>query len=90
MVRCHGLGLELQLGPHMSFISALLGGTRPLRPCGPCHIAQEWVLLLRSVDGLPGRKMWSVAGSANCSLWVGGSGVQGGPLGRQGVIIFRP
>lgn len=30
--------------------------------------------LLKSVDGLPGRKMWCAAGTASCSLWVGGWG----------------
>ena len=49
------------------------------------HCAR-WVPLLRSVDGLPGRKMWSAMGPASCSLWAGGSGVEG----RQGVVIFRP
>lgn len=45
---------------------------------------------LRSVDGLLGRKMWSmwsIAGSASCSL---GAVVEGGLLDRQGVVIFKP
>lgn len=45
--------------------------------------------LLRSVDGLLGREMWSAAGSASCSWWVGG-GVEGGLLDSQGIVIFKP
>lgn len=43
---------------------------------------------LMSLDGLPGRKMWSAAGPASCSLCVGGW-VERGLLDRQEAVILR-
>lgn len=73
------------MGGQMPWPRAAAGDSRVLHSSPPglysapkamqtCLACANMGSSLRSVDGLLGRKMWSTAGSASCSLWVGGGG----------------
>lgn len=76
-------------GYFYALISSPPGWYSAPKAIGTSLVCAKLSSLLRSVDGSPGREMWSAVGSASCSLRVGG-GAEGGLLESQGVVIFKP